>query len=388
MLQAAQGSNSNMQKYIALLEAEIATWRAGGNVAENEWATSTKAGSTATAASKLPASPSVPTTPSSRSLTPINPVVEGLKAASDTDSRPQTPTAIALEKDEREEFLRRENELTDQLGEKESAFIAAENLVKELKEELTFLKEQEANVNQVMKGKLFPAPETHLHVQENKTMSSQINDLRLQVERLNYDNKEGVITIDILKEQHQDTKIELEEFKKQLSDAKNAQKDAGADDKEKKKQERMALMMAKLDTGAFSEKDEQLRHLLSKLDSFDGEGTLSQTDLTAIRRQLGEGQNLLRDTMERLQQSQEVSDTISRRKEELEARLTAVETEYEELLGNTFPSSLDPDVDTFAEKTIQSEETRNDGLQDSMADLKASPQKHRLFEHYLRALDV
>ena len=32
-------------------------------------------------------------------------------------------------------------------------------------------------------------------------MSGQLNDLRLQVERLDYDNKESMITIDILKEQ-------------------------------------------------------------------------------------------------------------------------------------------------------------------------------------------
>jgi predicted AAA+ superfamily ATPase len=51
---------------------------------------------------------------------------------------------IGLDKDEREEFLKRENELSDQLAEREGALVAAEKLVKELKEELAFLKEQEA----------------------------------------------------------------------------------------------------------------------------------------------------------------------------------------------------------------------------------------------------
>ena len=79
-------------------------------------------------------------------------------------------------------------------------------------------------------------------------MSSQINELRLQVERLDYDNKEGVITIDILKEQNADSKNELDELKKQISDLKSAQKESSAEDKEKRKQEKMALMMAKFDT--------------------------------------------------------------------------------------------------------------------------------------------
>lgn len=78
-------------------------------------------------------------------------------------------------------------------------------------------------------------------------MSGQLNELRLQVERLDYDNKESMITIDILKEQNQDGKNELEEFKKTITDLKAAQKDASAEDKEKRKQEKMALMMAKFD---------------------------------------------------------------------------------------------------------------------------------------------
>ncbi len=79
-------------------------------------------------------------------MTRVNPIIEGLR---DLESRPQTPTVVALEKDEREEFLRRENELSDSLAERESALVAAEKLIKELKEELAFLKEQEASASQV-----------------------------------------------------------------------------------------------------------------------------------------------------------------------------------------------------------------------------------------------
>ena len=83
-------------------------------------------------------------------------------------------------------------------------------------------------------------------------MSGQLNELRLQVERLNYDNKEGVITIDILKEQNQDAKNELEELKKSLAELKTTQKDASVEEREKRKQEKMAMMMAKFDTVGFS----------------------------------------------------------------------------------------------------------------------------------------
>lgn len=79
-------------------------------------------------------------------------------------------------------------------------------------------------------------------------MSSQLNDLRLQLERLDYDNKESVITIDILNERNQDTANELEDLRKQLSELRHAQKDASLEDKEKRKQEKMAMMMAKFDS--------------------------------------------------------------------------------------------------------------------------------------------
>ena len=78
-------------------------------------------------------------------------------------------------------------------------------------------------------------------------MSTQLSELRLQIERLGYDNKESAITIDILKEQNQDANNQLEELRKSILDLKASQKDAQADDKERKKQEKMALMMAKFD---------------------------------------------------------------------------------------------------------------------------------------------
>ena len=148
LLVKSQSANSSYQKYISALEAELEIWRNGGSVPQNEWATSDKP---ATAAKKpAAAAPSAtPTTPTVRSgaATPVNPILEGLK--SDLDSRPTTPTVVGLEKDERDEFLRRENELSDQLAEKETTLAAAEKLVKELREELGFLKEQEAVVSKV-----------------------------------------------------------------------------------------------------------------------------------------------------------------------------------------------------------------------------------------------
>ncbi|KIY70942.1 kinesin heavy chain [Cylindrobasidium torrendii FP15055 ss-10] len=336
LLAKAQARQGSYEKYIAALEAEVAIWRSGGRVEEADYAVSGKPGAAAPAAATPPKTPASPSTPSSRSMTPApNPIIESLR--SETQSRPASPVA-GLEKDEREDFLRRENELSDTLGEKEQLLNAANKMVADLKEELTFLKEQDAAMSN-----------------ENKTMSSQLNELRLQVERLDYDNKESVITVDILKEQNADAKNELEELKKHISELKTAQKDASAEDKEKRKQEKMALMMAKFDAqGAFSEKDEQLRQILAKLDATDDSSSLSSEDLAAIRRQLADGQGLIRETVDRLRQSQEENEHIMRRRDELEGRVAQLESDYEELL----------------EKTIHDEETSNVDITETMADLK------------------
>ena len=62
-------------------------------------------------------------------------------------------------------------------------------------------------------------------------------------------------------------------------------------------------------------------------------GILTTDDLTAIRRQLAEGQTVLRETLDRLRQSQEETEMAVRRRDELDARVVQLEADYEELLG-------------------------------------------------------
>ena len=165
LLSKAQLANTRHLAYIQALEAELAIWRSGGSVEQREWATPDKPISPV-GVSKKPTSSPTPST--ARSMTPVNPVLEGLR--SDIDSRPQTPTVIGMDKDEREEFLRRENELSDQLAEKESALASAEKLVKELREELAFLREQEASVSKVTSDLLLNSYSTAVVVGEQSNI--------------------------------------------------------------------------------------------------------------------------------------------------------------------------------------------------------------------------
>jgi chromosome segregation ATPase len=133
-----------------------------------------------------------------------------------------------------------------------------------------------------------------------------------------------------------------------------ANRDQSAEDKEKKKAEKMAVMMAQYDTvcdttvlqpwrltfvmiqGSMSERDEQLRSMVSKLDAIDAEegvASLTLEDVQYVRRQLVDGQNVMQDAIDRLRQVQEENEMISRRRDELEQRLATVEADYEDLFG-------------------------------------------------------
>ncbi len=157
LLAKAQLANTSYQKYIAALEAEIARWREAnrstrqnGHYLVNQVLYQQRRHLRRRLRHRLLRLLSAST---SRSMTPVNPVIEGLRT--DLESRPQTPTVIGLDKDEREDFLKRENELSDALADRESVLAATEKLVKELREELAFLKEQETAVNKVNIMSLF-----------------------------------------------------------------------------------------------------------------------------------------------------------------------------------------------------------------------------------------
>ena len=55
--------------------------------------------------------------------------------------------------------------------------------------------------------------------------------------------------------------------------------------------------------------------------------------MTAIRRQLVDGQHVLKETSDKLRQLQKENEVIVRKKDEIEVRYTTLEVEYEELLG-------------------------------------------------------
>ncbi|KAG9318497.1 P-loop containing nucleoside triphosphate hydrolase protein [Chiua virens] len=76
LLSKAQLANTRNLAYIQALEAELSAWRSGGSVEQGDWAAPDKPISSGV--SKKSTSPATPST--TRSMTPINPIVEGLRS--------------------------------------------------------------------------------------------------------------------------------------------------------------------------------------------------------------------------------------------------------------------------------------------------------------------
>lgn len=248
LLRKAQTQVSTFENYISTLESEVGTWRKGQSVPKDMWTPSFKDNG------KLSAG---------RPATPSRAQSDQIRQGADTPSsvRPESRLAldraatpsIALDKDEREEFLRRENELQDQLAEKESTIVAAEKNLQDAKAELKELRENHSRSHK-----------------DNERLSGEIETLKMQVERVTFETKEDSIMMDSLKEANTDLSNELDELRKELLEAKMSARETSAvtDEKEKLKKERMAQMMAGFDLGGevFSDDEASVRDVIDELD--------------------------------------------------------------------------------------------------------------------------
>ncbi|PHH88055.1 hypothetical protein CDD83_8054 [Cordyceps sp. RAO-2017] len=312
LLRKAQGQVTNFETYISGLEGEIQLWRAGESVPKDRWVL--PASPDAVAGAKADARAPRPPTPSrhaaeSRSETPF------------ISERSGTPS-LPLEKDEREEFLRRENELQDQLAERESQATTAEKQLRETKEEMTYLKEHDSKL-----GK------------ENERLTSEANEFKMQLERLTFESKEAQITMDALKEANSELTTELDDVKQQLLDVKMSAKESGAalDEKEKRKAEKMAKMMAGFDLGGdvFSENERSINEAIQRIDALHEQSAVGDPvapdEFKALRAMLVETQGIVRQA-ELSMYGGSSSDMDARRRHELEERLEALQQQYEDVL--------------------------------------------------------
>ncbi|KAL8747204.1 MAG: hypothetical protein Q9190_000870, partial [Brigantiaea leucoxantha] len=319
LLKKAQSQVTTYENYVNSLEGEVQLWRGGESVPKEKWATPLASdgvtGARAEARAPRPGTPSRLQTDLLRSETPS-------RSDSRVGDRSSTPS-IVLEKDEREEFLRRENELQDQLTEKETQVSAVEKGLQEAKEELRFFKENTSRT-----GK------------DNEKLNGEVNELKMQAERLLFEGKEATITMDGLKEANSELTAELDEVKQQLLDVRMSAKETSAvfDEKERKRAERMTQMMASFEMGGevFSDNERKLKRCLDQVDALYNASAAGESvtpgELQDLRTRLAEAQGVVQQAEMNLQNTADFGDDRNRRRDILDHRLIQIEREYEELL--------------------------------------------------------
>ncbi|KAL2024012.1 hypothetical protein VTK56DRAFT_247 [Thermocarpiscus australiensis] len=351
MLAKAKTQITTFENYIVSLEGEVQQWRAGETVPKEKWVPPLSAeGVYGAKAESKPARPSTP----SRLL----PDRTGAETPA-TLERAGTPS-LPLDKDEREEFLRRENELQDQLAEKETQAANMERQLRETKEELAVLKEHDAKL-----GK------------DNERLASEVNEFKMQLERLAFENKEAQITMDGLKDANSELTAELDELKQQMLDMKMSAKETSAvlDEKEKKKAEKMAKMMAGFDLSGdvFSDNERSVADAIARLDAlYELSSTgdpIPPDDLKELREKLVETQGFVRQA-ELSTFSAASNEAEARKRAELEARLEALQREHEELLARNLDEADKEEVKALLAKTLSDKSrTQVELVEDLKADL-------------------
>ncbi|KAG9236774.1 putative kinesin heavy chain [Amylocarpus encephaloides] len=346
LLRKAQSQVTTFEQYLHTLDAEVQQWRTGEAVPREKWVPPLITAGAPKADSRAPR-PSTPSrlTTDSRAETP---------AASERSATPSLP----LDKDEREEFLRRENELQDQITEKETQIAALDKTIRDTKEELVYLKDHDSKSNK-----------------DNEKLTGEVNEYKMQLERLSFESKEAQITMDALKEANAELTAELDEVKQQLLDVKMSAKETSAvlDEKEKKKAEKMAQMMAGFDLGGdiFGDNEQAIKQAIEHISALHelsaaGEAIPPQ-ELEDIKARLIETQAMVRQA-ELPSYGNSLSDASTKRREELEVRLQAVERDYMALLERNL---TEDDIVEVKERLAAAYTNKQDVQSELVQDLKA-----------------
>lgn len=310
LLKKAQSQVTTFESYIQSLEGEVLNWRKGETVPKDRW----------TPAMKDLSAPPAPAP--ARSGTPTSRLKSEAPGTPRPDSRAElerasTPSMV-LEKDEKEEFLKRENELQDQLAERERSLEAAEQALQAARNELRDMRETHTTTTR-----------------SNEKLTSETESLKMQIEKIGFEAKEAAITMDSLKEANAELTTELDEVKHQLLDAKMSAKESSAllDEKERVKKERMAKMMASFDLGEgmISQGEMQVREMVEQVQSLlemaDNGQNVTADELNSLKERLLDVQGLVRQ-----QDANSSSNIDGAQSAILEQKLAQSQREYQELL--------------------------------------------------------
>jgi kinesin family protein 5 len=171
---------------------------------------------------------------------------------------------------------------------------------------------------------------------------AELNDTKMFLEKIQFENKEQGISLDGLKEANMELQSELETLKKQLFTLRLQRSDSiptGMEDitRGKRKEEMMKEMMAGFPQLGLQD-GSRVNSVLAKMDN-NTETALSREEAEILRAALDESHALSRQTEKLLKARAEDADTLAIVNEGLESKLGEMETAYADLLTQKISES-------------------------------------------------
>ncbi|KTW26413.1 hypothetical protein T552_02894 [Pneumocystis carinii B80] len=277
-------------EYITALENELDIWRGGERVHEGKWTPKMI----------------IDVTPQSKIV--LNNEKDNI-AESDMLEKKSVPFIqnSIMEKDERDGFLKREIELQDMIIEKETLLNNREKVLKDAKEEILYLKEQNNET-----------------VKINEELTTKVNDLQLELEKITFENKEAYITLDSLKYTNESLVSELNDMRQSLFEAKTAMESI-VDHKSLKKKTKQIIEESDFPANKINSS----KQFLDDLNNFN-EITINSTKILNDR--LTEMQSVISSLEIALNDRMNEADNLKKNNSKLEHRLKYVEDEYQFLI--------------------------------------------------------
>ncbi len=307
-LRKARAEIVSYHEYASNLEVEVNMWRKGEFVTKEQW-TLTRA-DTSQGVSQL--------TPAKKLVTEL-----GREFVNNPDSRSLTPLpgSINLEKDERDEFLRRENELQDQLAEKESLLVESEKAVKEIRAESESLREHDQST-----------------CRDHENLLAQYHGLKIGLEKVNFECKEANITLDTFRETNYELNAELEDTKKALIEAKIGRQTVSGELSEEQAQLRKSSKMKSM-MASFVIPASYLDLLQQAIDDVGLTLNLTPAQATALNLGLERIKDIAESNHQFALSRDAVVASLTEKKLNLENRLSQVVEDYQQLLETSIKSS-------------------------------------------------
>ncbi|KAJ2796491.1 hypothetical protein H4R21_004692, partial [Coemansia helicoidea] len=374
MLKRSRAQAVSYQTYIGALEGEVKVWRGGGTVSSDEYATWEKVLGGGGGGARTPA-PLTPAAKASavRSSTPRPGTRQSVSAGAGNTARPLSPTpssarvasptptllheallseltprsaspTIVMSEDEREEFLRRENELNDTLAEKEHELQAALRACAELREELQF---QHGEAQKVIESK--------------EELGTQAAQLQLSLDKISFSHTEAMLTVESLTEANRNLKESLDAAR---TDMERRQSAGGEDDvdRDKVRAARMAEMLGGMPSAqALSRHEAGMGDLLRSLVEAGDDDRKRVEMFMQARRELDEARDALSD-------KESENSELAKRNEELTQQCAEIDSKYERLMA---------DYEEMLEQSIHADEQASTRDSESLNDLR-----HKLETHY------